>query len=211
MKSYLLALAGIASFATATVAQAQSATVNYGSLNAIPTPQNDFYTQLTGLGLNSYAAGAGSSITLSAPATITFYFLGSESGYSDTFSTANALPNLSYTENSSIENHFGSPILIGSDTFAAGSLVNLLRFTTSGVGSGGANATIGDPGFGIFLSNRAGAGSGSVSGLTTLYFGYDDQITNLADDNHDDFIVKAVISSAVPEPATWALMLMGFG
>jgi hypothetical protein len=30
------------------------------------------------------------------------------------------------------------------------------------------------------------------------------------DDNHDDFIVKATIS-AIPEPATWAMMILGFG
>ena len=210
MKKALAALAGLACFTIGSVAQAQSATVTYGSTTAIPTPQNNFYSQLTGLGLNSYAS-TGATISLSGPAVITFYLLGSESGYSDTFSTVGPGTNVSLTENSSLQNNFASPILIGGKTFAMGSLANLLLFSTSGVGSGGANATVGDPGFGIFLPAQGGSGPGSVSGLTTLYFGYDDQITRAADDNHDDFIVKAVISSAVPEPATWAMMLLGFG
>ena len=43
-----------------------------------------------------------------------------------------------------------------------------------------------------------------------FYIGYDDQITG-ADDNHDDLIIRATVSPAVPEPATWAMMLLGFG
>lgn len=209
MRKVLAALACMSCIASATVAQAQTATVTYNSTTAIPTPQNDFYTQLTALGLNSYAS-SGANITLSGPSTITFYFLGSESGFSDTFSTLGAGTNVSLTENTSLVNNFGSPVLIGGKTFSAGSLINQLLFSTSGVGSGGANATVGNGGFGIFLPTQGGAGPGSLSGLTTLYFGFDDQITN-ADDNHDDFIVRAVISSAVPEPGTWAMMLAGFG
>lgn len=210
MKKLLSALAGAACLSAATAAGAQTATVTYNSTTAIPTPQNNFYSQLTGLGFNSYAS-LGAGITLSGPANITFYFLGSESGYSDTFATVGAGTNVSLGENSSFQNNFGSPVLIGSKVFSAGSLINQLLFTTSGVGSGGANATVGDAGFGIFLANQAGTTSGSVSGLTEFYLGFDDQISRASDDNHDDFIVRAVISSPVPEPGTWAMMLIGFG
>jgi hypothetical protein len=44
--------------------------------------------------------------------------------------------------------------------------------------------------------------------VTTFYLGYDDTITG--DDNHDDFIVRVDVAPAVPEPASWAMMLTGF-
>jgi hypothetical protein len=31
------------------------------------------------------------------------------------------------------------------------------------------------------------------------------------DDDHDDFIVKATIVGGVPEPTTWAMLILGFG
>jgi hypothetical protein len=183
-----------------------TATINFGSTTAIPA-NNNFQSFLAALGLTRYAAGAGTSISLDANSIITFYFLGSESGFNDTFQTTNALPNLLTTESSSIENHFAPnpSVLIGSDTFAAGSLANQLLFTNNG-GANGTSATVGQSGFGLFL------GPNTISGSTTntFYFGYDDQAYN-PDGDYDDFIVKAVVTSAVPEPATWAMMLLGFG
>lgn len=41
----------------------------------------------------------------------------------------------------------------------------------------------------------------------TLYFGFNDNGSRDAD--YDDYVIK--ITSAVPEPATWGLMLVGFG
>ena len=72
----------------------------------------------------------------------------------------------------------------------------------------GEGATIGDAGFGIFLKE------GWVSGETAVnsfIIGFDDQITNPDDDNHDDLMILAVVKSAVPEPGTWATLLFGFG
>ena len=72
--------------------------------------------------------------------------------------------------------------------------------------SGGVTATVGHDGFGIFLRPDQVSGQS----FSTFYLGYDDQVTN-QDDNHDDFIVRATVRPAVPEPATWAMMLVGFG
>ena len=71
---------------------------------------------------------------------------------------------------------------------------------------GGTPATVGQAGFGIFVPQ------GTVSGqsLSTFYFAYDDQATN-PDRDYDDMIIRAVVHPAVPEPATWAMMLVGFG
>lgn len=201
MKKLLIALAGLTCMTAPSVANAD-ATITYGSTTAIPSV-NDFKTQLNNLGYTTYANN-GATISVAPGDVITFYFLGSESGFSDTFSTNGATPT-TLTETSSFENHFGSPVLIGTDTFTAGgSLAGLLNFTTDGLLQGGQNATVGDAGFGIFL------GPNDVSGETVnqFYLGYDDSPVT-GDDNHDDFVVWAVIS-ALPEPSTWAMMLMGF-
>jgi PEP-CTERM motif len=194
MRTFIFASAMLALSMPLAVQAAPTVAVNFPSSLAVPG-NNDFITQLAGLGFTRYAS-TGASLVLSEAATITYYFLGSESGFSDTFTAGT----VSLTETSSFENHFGSPILIGSQTYAAGSLAGLLRFTSSG----GVTANIGHDGFGIFLK----PGWTSGQSVTELYLGYDDQINN-ADDNHDDFIVRAVIS-AVPEPGTWAMLLSGF-
>ena len=99
-----------------------------------------------------------------------------------------------------MQNSFLAPILIGTTSFGAGSLAGLLNFSSSGGGS----ATVGQDGFGIFL----GPDQQSGAALTTFYFGYDDQITG-RDDDYDDLIIRATVvaRNAVPEPATWALLL----
>ena len=197
MKKMLTALAGVAALAIATPATA-GVTIDFTSTNPIPG-NNDFNADLAAAGLTQFTT-TGATITLSEDAQILFEFLGSESRFSDTFFTTGANPNVSYTENSLFENHFASPIVIGVDQLFAGNLWSFLNFSSSGPG---ADATIGDDGFGIFL------GPNAVSGLSTnvFYLGYDDQI-NTQDDNHDDFIVRATV---LPEPGTWAMMLLGFG
>lgn len=172
-------------------------TVNFGASNPV-SASNDFSASLAGLGFTRVAT-LGASLILNGPALITFEFLGSESGFNDRFTTPGGL---SYTETSSFQNNFAAPILIGSQIFSAGSLTGLLNFLSAG----GAPATIGQDGFGIFL----GPNQVSGSNFTTFYFGYDDQITN-QDDDHDDFIIRATVSSPVPEPATWALAILGMG
>lgn len=211
MKRFTLGLAATLALALpAAVQAAPTVQVNFsGSPTAIPG-NNDFQGKLATLGLTNYVA-LGASLILSEEASIKFEFLGSESGYSDTFSVAGG--GISYTETSEIEDHFGfgpptpgslpttSPINLGSLTFSAGSLKNILLYTSNY----GDPATVGDPGFGIFLED----GQQSGSNVTTFYLGYDDYVRN-TDDNHDDFIIRATVSP-VPEPATWAMLLFGFG
>ena len=160
---------------------------------------NDFKSLLNGLGLTKYTSD-GASLVLTENSIITFYLLGSESGFNDSFSTIST-PNLIKSENTPFQNNFGAPVSIGAGAFNAGSLAGLLKFSSIG----GKPATVGDEGFGIFLKK------GQVSGesFSTFYFGYDDQILG-ADNDYDDLIIKAVVTSAVPEPATWAMFLFGF-
>ncbi len=51
--------------------------------------------------------------------------------------------------------------------------------------------------------------AGDIFRSRVLYLGFDDQPQN-ADDNHDDLIIR-VTAGAIPEPATWAMLIAGFG
>lgn len=202
MRKLLLAASALALASPVAAIAAPVVTVGFGSSTSL-SPFNNFIPQLTGLGYTKYST-TGSTLVLSGMAKITYYFMGSESGFSDTFKAGS----LSYTETSSFENHFGSPILIGTQTFAAGgSLAGILNFSATNASfPAGAPATVGQDGFGVFLKTAQATGTG----VTEFFFGYDDQ-TGRADDNHDDFIVKAVVTAVpVPEPGTWAMLLSGF-
>lgn len=201
MKTVFKLLAGLSALAAPAALQAQTVQVNYVASSGVPA-NNNFVTQLAGLGYTSYTT-SGASLILSGPATIYFEFLGSESGFSDTFTADGLYGDPTRTETSGFENHFASPIPIGFASFLGGSLTGLLNFTSTGGPM--SSATVGMDGFGIFL----GRGQTTGQNVSVFYLGFDDQITN-QDDNHDDFIVRATVLPPVPEPATWAMMLVGF-
>ncbi|HET6942864.1 MAG TPA: PEPxxWA-CTERM sorting domain-containing protein [Sphingomicrobium sp.] len=195
MVKSLLAFVGAAALTVTSNANA-SAIITFGATSPVPG-NNDFQSDLASLGLTLFTT-TGATITLNEDSVITFEVLGTESSFDDRF-TANGVD---YTETTTFANLFGTPLSIGSDFFTSGSLWNVLNFSSAG----GMNATVGDDGFGIFL------GANDLSGLSTnvFYIGYDDQVLD-PDDNHDDLVIRATVSPAVPEPATWAMMLLGFG
>src|SRR3982750_3955054 len=158
MNKLITALAGLTTVAVAVPASA-TVQVNFSSTTAVPA-NNDFGSQLSGLGLTGIAS-PGASLVLNSDSNITFWLLGTESGFNDRFATLSA-PNLSYTEYTSLQNDFASPILIGSSFFSAGSLAGLLNFSSVG----GVPQTVGQAGFGIFVPQ------GTLSGqsLSTFYF-----------------------------------------
>ncbi|HWK41127.1 MAG TPA: PEPxxWA-CTERM sorting domain-containing protein [Croceibacterium sp.] len=165
-----------------------------------------FYPELsTILGANPVYASVGAAISLTEAHILQFDFMGSESGYADTFSAAG----MSYTEGTAHdpgENHFPGGTPLWSAYFAAGDLAGLLNFSTSD--PLGSAATVGEQGFAIFLPSLFESGTSLQNG-DSFYIGYDDYITG--DDNHDDFLVKVTLLPAVPEPSTWLLMILGFG
>jgi hypothetical protein len=194
MRRVGFAIAMAAVLGVAAPAAAAEFLINFGSTETIPN-NNDFKDELNDLGLDVFAS-SGATLALSAPGRITFYRLGSESSRTNGF-TGGSVTGLEIDGN-----QFGAPILLGTDTFAAGSLLNKLFFTTGGTGE---IANIGSEGFGIFLSANATSGTSTK----VVYFGFDDFVNN-KDDNHDDFLIKAVVGN-VPEPQTWAMMILGFG
>lgn len=203
MRKQLAALAALSALALPASAQA-SAIITFVDPDPVAIPDNNmFQSELNGLGLWTFASEL-ATITLDADHVVRFEFLGSESGFNDTFSVA-GVPGLSHTETSPHnpgENHFLAPILLGSAAFGAGTdFAGILNFTSSG----GNPATVGTDGFAIFLPRDFASGSA----VNEFYIGYDDFITG--DDNHDDFIVRATLFPSVPEPSTWLLMILGFG
>ena len=170
--------------------------VSFSGTQALPAA-NDFSSELTGLGLTRYAT-SGIDLVADAPGTITFEFLGSESGFDDSFEA----PGISFTEMSSFENHFASPIELGSSLFSTGSLAGLINFLSSE----GKTSTVGEQGFALFLDPI----QVSEQAVSVFYLGFDDQVTG-QDDDYDDLIIRGTYTGAIPEPGTWALMILGFG
>lgn len=193
MRKLLLSLVGATAMAMAANASAQSVVITPGATMAIPV-SNDFQAQLLGLGLTQVTT-TGANLNLTGNAVLTFTLLGSESGFNDSFNAGA----VSFTETSPFT-PWGS-MLLGSSSFTAGTLAGDLLFSSLG----GVNATVGNDGFGIFLGPNT-----NLAGASVFYIGYDDQITG-QDDNHDDLIIRVNVSPPVPEPGTWAMMLLGFG
>jgi hypothetical protein len=197
MRRHLAALALLSAVAIPTAASAQAITITQGTTTAI-SPLNDFVTALGLLGYDRIST-TGTTAVLDTEAAIDFYFLGSESGYEDTFGAGV----LSLTELLNTDN-FPGGALIGSQLFSAGTLGGQLGFTSNG----GTPAGLGDTGFGVFL--RTGEDYTTGFAVTRFIIGYDDQIDGPDDDNHDDLMILGVVR-AVPEPGTWATLLFGFG
>lgn len=197
MRRHLAALALLSAVAIPTSASAQ-VTITSGDVYTI-NALNDFVTQLNALGYDRYTT-TGASMSIAANSAIDFYFLGSESGFTDTFGSGA----VSITELLNTDNFPGGAFLGTREFLAGGSLGGELSFTSSA----GAPAGLGTAGFGIFLKEGIDYSAGFAANAFIL--GYDDQISNPDDDNHDDLMILGVVR-AVPEPGTWATLLFGFG
>jgi hypothetical protein len=185
MRNAILGSAVVGALAFAAPALAASFTVTPGSVSVIPSsPANDFKPQLNAEGLFNFTS-TGASISLSGPTTVKFEYMGSESGNVNSFEGGSLA---SYFENNS---GWGAQ-LIGKAYFNGGAFTNVSFNKTLLIGSNE---------FGIFLPGRTSFNS------KVLYFGLDDLVTGPQDDNHDDFIVRV---TAVPEPASWAMLIAGF-
>jgi len=197
MKKLLISAAAAALTLAAPASAATFVVTAPGSPVVVPNV-NDFKGELAGLGYLGQLLSA--SVSIQGSGWVHFEVLGSESGFSDTFKSGA----ISYTETSSgVLNFFGSPIYLGSVFVSDGMLLDV-AFTNS-AGAAGRSAGLGDEGFAVFLKSLASDNASYSS--TEIIFGYDDQAA-VADDNHDDLLIRATISP-VPEPATWAMMVGG--
>lgn len=194
MTKYLLAGAAALAFGTSPAVAAATFTVGTGTDKPL-IAANDFKTQLEGLGLNNLRNFAG--LTLDGPAKIKVELFGSESGADDRI----ILPGLTYTQGPDVP--FG-PVLLGTLTFA-----NAADFSIKFSSSLSGFLTEHSPGAGEFGYFLKSSDNGTAVTTSVLWLGYDNQLTQVDDDNHDDLVIR-LTATAVPEPAAWALMIGGF-
>lgn len=172
--------------------------------------RNDFYTPLRAEDFFFYAENA--SLDFSTAGTLTFSLAGSESGYNTTFHVRDTGDTISEASSfTAWQGKNGNPVFT-LDVGAGALDLDALFFTANkGEFSGGNKATFNTAGFGIFFKSD-GDKKGSeqdLTGHTEFYFAFDDSGAAY-DDNHDDLLIYAKFEAAVPEPATWLMMILGF-
>ncbi|MBT5186027.1 MAG: PEP-CTERM sorting domain-containing protein, partial [Kordiimonadaceae bacterium] len=64
--------------------------------------------------------------------------------------------------------------------------------------------------FGVFFNAVPGLQLGERHFLNSVLLAFDDNGAG-PDDDHDDLLVRATFVATVPEPATWLMMIVGFG
>jgi PEP-CTERM motif len=194
--------------ALALAAAPAAASFSVGVTNPIDVipGNNDFKPQLNGLGLTKFTS-TGATISITAPGQVLFSLVAAESGFADTFTVAGGPVSTETGQSWDVNRIFGAKNYFAAATLAA----NEWFFSTSGSGD---TAGIGSNAFGIFLPADVLAGSNFST--NELFIGFDDQFGRDPDDNHDDFIIRATFiggapPTGVPEPASWAMMIGGFG
>lgn len=199
MKIWFTAAAAAVALAGSAPASAATFLVTVANpVNSIPS-NNDFQADLAAEGLFAYTS-TGAAVSLSGKSRLKFEFLGSESGFFDSFRVG--MTTLYSESVSGLIDNWASPVDLGTIAYTSGPINDWFFDSVQGVTGQG----IGTKAFGIFLPR--GLQAGDVFKSRVLYLGFDDQPQN-ADDNHDDIIIR--VTAAIPEPATWAMMIAGFG
>lgn len=208
-----LLVASALALATAAPASAAQFIVSFNQSFSSDGIANDFAVPAGGLstaGLEAFAAGTGLSLSLDGPASIEFWYVGSESAFSNRF-TAGSLNSADVGVETSPGYDGGAggaflpvPVAIGSVYYAGGPITDWAFHASNGF-----NSAIGASnfGFGIYLPTVLGLGSYTYND-DEIYLGFDDH-GGSPEDNHDDLIILAKVS-AVPEASTWAMLIAGF-
>lgn len=212
LSAFVRSLAAVAILAAVGSSVQAAIIVNAGDeLEASVPTNNDFKSKIDDL----YAGGASvwtGTLSFTTGGTLTFYYHGAESGFTNSFQNGSTV-----LKEENNEDWISEP-----EAFATLNLTQaeaqalVLRFTTTG--AGGLDAIIGADGFGIFRSKDSETGYSFFASDGRIYFGYDDNGAG-PDDNHDDMIISALWEStepalpSVPEPATLAVwtVLSGIG
>lgn len=155
------------------------------------------YTNLTGFNpsgsLPSFTSGLFATVMVSGPATVTYEYMGSESGYDTSLFATFFSGTGTVTENN------GSRAV---GTVNAGGVLNFaFRDGRTEIHNGQSFTAASNPSF-LILGNAV------TSGQTSYLLGYNDSYPGDAD--FDDIVVRVSVSP-VPEPSTYALMLAGLG
>lgn len=194
MVKHSLALAGLLAFALNSNA---AFIFNDAGSTAIPG-NNDFKTDLESAGFDSMVTGE--QLSISQTGTITFRFIGSESGFTNSFNLAGAA---FFTEQ---QQNYIPLNLSGYDTgngveasvnVTANDIINF-SFTSS-------NGNALTPVDNFNSTNLQGLGivfDGGLSSLNQVVLAYDDQSVN-DDDNGDDMLILATFTPIPVPAAAW--------
>ena len=183
--------AGVVALVASLSAQA-AFVITGGSASSWPVGGNDFTSDLNALNYDQMTTGGQLSVNMDG--TVTFYYIGAESGYTNSFTGSSTM-----TENNDSFNW------AGIDSFSINvSKDEILdfRFTST---SGNALTPVNNAGSG---SNLAGLGIMSSTTTSDLVLAYNDNGTGFMDSDFDDMMVRAKFT-VVPVPA--AAWLFGSG
>lgn len=169
--------------------------VKIGTVTAVPT-NNDFKGDLFSLGLDDYT-DVGSVVSLSGAGKLKFEFLAREASFNNSFKTSF----LSFTSGGPSFIGWSAEVPVGTQSYGAGQITDWKFVRPDSTAYG-----VGSQQFGIFLPKGYASNVGTYSSRV-IYIGFDDTGAG-PDDNHDDLILRV---SVVPEPATWAMLITGFG
>lgn len=192
---------------------------------------NEFKDELQAEGIDIFFKTVGLSLTEGA--TIEFFSYASESGFQNKFDAAGG--SVSFAEagtgaGNDLRVGATPPVpfpgtLISSAVYGGGAITDFFFEVLAGnggaavAGCGGTDRCgLNTQAFGIYAFGMAEfiALDMAMDGVPTSFnagdtvvLAFDDDGAG-PDDNHDDLIIVARISSVIPEPATWGLMILGF-
>ncbi len=193
-KSSILIAAAAALTAFAAPASATLVVNLTGGTSAIPD-DNDFQADLAALSpsLTQFATSYTVSVE-NAPVYISVYRVASESGLTNWVEVEG-------TQYNETENSWNIDDLLVTFTQTTNSLSGVITFGS--LGESGVYE-LGTDHVGVFLPVL----DGFTYSSNELFFGFNDD--GSPDGDYDDYIIR-ITSGAIPEPATWAMMMIGLG
>ncbi|GHF16860.1 hypothetical protein GCM10017044_09010 [Kordiimonas sediminis] len=164
---------------------------------------NNFKGDFAAQGVDLFFGGASFDFTMDG--TLTFEFVGAESGWNNSFGVTGTS---TYQETGGTTGLNLPGLFLGTQNVTVGGGEASAWWFQNDQGAGPVGT--GNAQFGVFFdSSNYNATSGAYE-VNEVYFAFDDNGAN-NDDDYDDMVIRATFTSAIPEPATWLMMIMGFG